>query len=606
MHRSSRFTLSALSLALSLATGSAAAQSTYSSTVFFGDSLTDSGHFRPVLVQIGGSQAAIVGRFSTNPGLVWSEFLADHYGTQTDAVSDNQGGSNYAAGGARVGANAVTALGVAPSVTNQVASYLGTGGTADPNALYTVWGGANDLFAVAAGAPAQATIGAAVTAEVGAIATLQQAGAQYVLVPNIPDLGKTPQFLAGGAVASAAGTQLATTYNTALYSGLASAGLRVIPLDTFSLIAEVAASPSTYGFVNATSPACGAVSSVTCVPTNYASPDAAQSYVFADGVHPTTAAHQIIAQYAQSVLEGPRQVSLLSHSATVTGRARAEQVAQHRFEAPDDGLRWWGNLRGDSQRYAHGNLYDGVVPSGLFGIDWVRQGLVLGGFAGYGQGKQDFGNRGGDFEQRDTTLGLYGAWYGEQAWVNGQVSYSWLGYDVDRQVQLGAASRHHTGSPDGSNLTAAVSAGFDFGEGTFRHGPVLGLVSQNVKIDGYAESGTASSALTYPEQDIDSLVGSAGWQLRYTVNDHFAPYARVTYDREFEDAPEQAFAQLQSIPGLAPYAVPGLQYDDSYATAVIGARGSWGGLGSNIGAMTTLGRESGHDTTLFVSLTGSF
>ena len=35
----------------------------------------------------------------------------------------------------------------APSLTTQVNAYLAAnGGHADPNALYTVWGGANDLF----------------------------------------------------------------------------------------------------------------------------------------------------------------------------------------------------------------------------------------------------------------------------------------------------------------------------------------------------------------------------------------------------------------------------------------------------------------------------
>src|SRR5690606_32176832 len=112
-------------------------------------------------------------------------------------------------------------LGAIPALTTQVNSYLSAnGGRADPNALYTVWGGANDLFAVAGGADPATTIGGAVTAQVGIIGTLQNAGARYILVPTIPDLGVTPQFRAGGAANMAAGTQLATTYNTALYGAI--------------------------------------------------------------------------------------------------------------------------------------------------------------------------------------------------------------------------------------------------------------------------------------------------------------------------------------------------------------------------------------------------
>ncbi len=73
--------------------------------------------------------------------------------------------------------------------------------------------------------------------------------------------------------------------------------------------------------------------------------------------------------------------------------------------------------------------------------------------------------------------------------MNGQVSYTWLSYDVNRKVQLGPATREHGGSPDGSNLTAALNAGYEFGtEGGFRHGPIASVIWQKVKIDGYTEA----------------------------------------------------------------------------------------------------------------------
>ena len=146
----------ALAAALALAAAPALAQ-TYSQTVFFGDSLTDSGFFRPFLVQQN-PQAAILGRFTTNPGLVWSEYLADFYGTNaapawglTATGIVNATGTNFAAGGARItlqpGFPPSPPTSFAPSLSQQINAYLGrNGGRADPNALYTVWGGANDLF----------------------------------------------------------------------------------------------------------------------------------------------------------------------------------------------------------------------------------------------------------------------------------------------------------------------------------------------------------------------------------------------------------------------------------------------------------------------------
>ncbi|HSR64372.1 MAG TPA: SGNH/GDSL hydrolase family protein, partial [Xanthomonadaceae bacterium] len=242
---------SLLAAALAVAATPAFAADSYtqfSNTVFFGDSLSDSGHFRPALVQMLGPNGALIGRFTTNPGLVWGEYVAGYYGG--NPASDNQGGTDYAVGGARVGVDGSSGLGPIPSLATQLGTYLAAnGGHADPNALYSVWGGANDLFSITDPATAPATIGAAVTGEIGLVGALQQAGARYVLVANVPDLGVTPAY-SGSPLTAGFGTQLAAGYNAALFDGLASQGLRVIPLDAFSLLHEIIADPSLYGFTN--------------------------------------------------------------------------------------------------------------------------------------------------------------------------------------------------------------------------------------------------------------------------------------------------------------------------------------------------------------------
>lgn len=600
---------SLMAVAIALAAVPAMAQSPYSRTVFIGDSLTDAGYFRPLLPA---AVQPVTGQFTTNPGWTWAQHVANYYGTDASAHGNGQNGDNYAIGGARVGVDTSQVL--APgtpavpvySLKTQTAQYLAAnGGKADPNALYSVWGGANDLFAIQAGAPLVSTLTNAVTDQVGIVGTLKAAGAQYIVVPTIPDVGLTPGARAGGPAAMAAGTALAKAYNDALFGGLKAAGLQVIPVDTFHILQEIVANPAQYGFVNVTSPACTTASSLTCNPTSYATPNAANSYVFADGVHPTTATHEMLGQYTLSILEAPRYQQILTHSAQTVGRSRADQVSWHLGGRPADGLSWWGNLRGDMQRYAHADLYDGMAPAGLFGVDWARDGMVVGGFAGYGRMDADFGNSKGDFTQSDTSLGLFAGWYGDRAWVNGQVSYSWLDYDVTRKLQLGPATRIHKGSPEGSNLTAALNAGYEFGtEGGFRHGPVAAVIWQKVKLDGYLESNPSASALGYANQDVDSTVGRLGWQARFdggTVK----PYVQVTYDHEFEDD-TQAGAWLQSMPDAGTYKVPGLSFDKDYATAVLGARLQLWGLSSNIGMSTTALQKRARDVSLFATVSGSF
>jgi outer membrane lipase/esterase len=604
-----------LAAALAFAAAPALAQQApFSQTVFFGDSLSDSGHFRPVLIQLLGPNGALIGRFTTNPGLVWSEYLAAEYGT--DATSDNQGGTNYAVGGALVGTNTAGGLGPIPSLKSQVTAYLAAnGGHADPNALYSVWGGANDMFTITNPANAPAVIGGAVTAEIGIVGTLQGAGAQYILVANLPDLGLTPASRAGGAAGMAQGTALATAYNNALFGGLASAGLSVIPVDTFHFLQEVVADPSAYGLTNVTTPGCltqpapAGSSSLFCNPASFANPSVPTSYLFADAIHPSTAAHAMLAQLAEAMIEGPRQIAVLPHVESGIGRARAGRVDAH-LSAPSgegNGMRWWADVRADSQRYGDGDNYDGIGPALSVGVDWRSGGFTYGGFAGYGRQGMDWGLNRGSFDQSDATLGAYAGWRSGSLWLNGQASYTQVSYDIDRTVRIGQATRVHSGSPDGTNLSIGASAGWDFGAGDFRHGPVLSVLSQQIDVDGYAESDPAmSSSLAFPDQSFDSLIGSAGWQFSWSPTDRIHPYGRLTWDREFEDAPAQAFASAQSIPGSLQYAVPGVAFDDSYGTLLLGARTTLMGLDADVGTSLTFGQAGGNDATVFVSVGNRF
>lgn len=599
---------STLAAALALAAAPVLAQQgQFSRTIFFGDSLTDAGHYRPVLIDAIGPSGALIGQSTTNPGFVWAQHVASHYGTDRFANGNGQGGDNYAVSGARVTEDTVGSLGPTPSVTTQVRTYL-AGGAADPDALYTVWAGANDLFAIAAGAPVESTLATAVGGQVQVIGGLQAAGARYVLVPTLPDMGQTPAARAQGPAAQAQLTALASAYNDTLFSGLDTAGLRVIPLNTFSFLQEVIADPGTYGFGNVTGVACTVEQSITCNPNSLVSPDAANTYLFADGVHPTTGGHAALGDFAISVLEAPAQIAVLPQSVAVVGRSRAERVAWHVDGRPQaDGQGMWFDLRGDYQRYDDGDAYDGLAPALTVGFDWTRGNTVFGVFGGYGVTRQDWGLSRGDFRHKDATIGGFLGWYGENgAWVNGQVSWSSIDIDTNRHVRLGPALRQHRGSADGENLTAAVHAGWNFESGALTHGPVLAVISQRIDVDGFEESDSElSTALGYPDQSYDSLVGSVGWQVALR-DGAIRPYLRATWDREFEDAPEEAFARVLSLPSTGEFAVPALAYDDRYATVTLGARTGLYGMQANFGVSGTLSHRDGGNSTVFVSLNRAF
>jgi len=162
----------------------------FSGFYVFGDSLSDAGYYRPFLAGLGlpASVVGQLGRFTTNPGPVWSEIVSSYYG-YTPAPSNVSGGNIYAQGGAQ------------RPVSTQIDEFLArSGGAADPNALYAVWAGGNDFLqnsqALATGAitsaQLQTNVLGAATAEIQQIARLQAAGARYILVFGLPDIGGTP------------------------------------------------------------------------------------------------------------------------------------------------------------------------------------------------------------------------------------------------------------------------------------------------------------------------------------------------------------------------------------------------------------------------------
>ena len=202
-------------VAFALATGFAPA-ATFSQAWFFGDSLTDGGAFSGVGGLPDGS------RWTTNNAPNHADVLAAALGLKVSATNTltgyNPGGNNYAQGGA-LSINPVDPtkpnkgpFGVlSPNYSDninidnlpaQVSAYLArTGGKADPNALYFVWTGGNDIpAAVEAGVKggsvaAQASILQAAGSLAGQLGALKAAGAKLIIAPNLPAFGNTPAAL---------------------------------------------------------------------------------------------------------------------------------------------------------------------------------------------------------------------------------------------------------------------------------------------------------------------------------------------------------------------------------------------------------------------------
>ena len=591
---------SLLAVALLSASLPAAAQ-TFNNTIFFGDSLTDSGTFQLALAQnpaVGPSGAALIGKFTTNPYLVWSEQLARRYGVVLKP--SNVGGSNYAVGGARAGVDSAGPVGPQPAVRTQVGAYLAAhGGKADPNALYSVWAGGNDMLGVMAGLPAQTTIAAAVTSQVQTVGALQAAGARYILVPTLPDLGLTPAARAAGAVGMAGATQGAQAYNAGLYGGLTGNGISFIPVDTFGLLREVSANAAAFGYTNVTGMACTNAQSLTCLPANYAAPNAPETYMFADSVHPTGKTHTIMADLAYSMIEGPRMVQLAGYSLSNSGAMRADRVYGAASTPAADGTRWWADIRGTMQDYDDGDVYDGAGAGLLLGGTFGSGGLSFGPFIGFTKQSNDAGNDMGSFDQTESTLGGFVRWTGGPVWATAQASYSKVSSDIDREVKLGPVTRVHSGSHDGNALALGAQVGLNFSHGNIEHGPFIGALKQKIELDGYVESDpTLSTALSFNDRTVDRTTARAGWRAQFN-HGNLKPYASISWNRDLKDPLEQTSATALST--NVTYSVPAVNFDRTFGVVNAGVKTALLGHDADVGISATVSQSDALQAMVYAS-----
>lgn len=591
-----RASLAATAVALALAAADASAQ--FTNVFFFGDSLTDSGSYKPVL-------PPGTGLFTTNPGPVWSQVFAARYGL--DAVPANQGGTNFAQGGARVtslpGVPNVAPTGTATPIAAQVAELVGRG-PLDPGALHVVWGGANDIFfqlgALSAGtitpAQLQANVGAAAASLVQQVGVLDAAGARNVIVFNLPDIGRTPGGTASGQPAQI--SAIAGLFNSTLRGGLDTLGVPTIRVDIFSLFNEILANPGAFGFTNVTTPACGTTPSLLCTSANLVAPDAASTFVFADGVHPTTAAHAVIAEVVASMVEGPARIGVLAEAPLAVEQAAFRAIdarmisavnaprATNRFDA-------WVS-------YDYGrNDFDGPFVAGDADVNTIAAGgdiklsdrLLIGGAVSYSNNDGDFGGGNGGYTLKELTGTVYagygtGPWYVGVTLGAGDLDFS----DVHRNIRLGAASRTESGETTGWHAMGSVLGGYWLTYGDWLHGPYARLSYQEIHVRGYSERGSDSTALSYGEQERKSFVTSLGWQLSGRIA-NVRPFARVAWHYESED--DERFVSASSVTLGGGYSVQVIKPDRDYFQYLVGASADFGGVTGYVTGSATSGRSDG-------------
>lgn len=249
--------------------------------VVFGDSLSDNGN---TLAAAGVPKPPYYdGRWTDGPN--WVDYFPGlaHLSPATAYLQNH--GTNFAVGGSS-----------SPLLGVQITIYLAAnGGHANKDDLYAIWIGADDF---SAGVNTSTTVN---SIQAG-LALLSAAGAEKIILLNLPDISLTPEVIAAGGAAVQAAKQFVTTVNTNLQARIPLEafllGIKLTYVDVNAVFTQVVERPMLFGFSNSSGAAFNTSTGVIQPNPN--------SYVFWDGFHPTTPAHYLAAQMVFSRFLAPR------------------------------------------------------------------------------------------------------------------------------------------------------------------------------------------------------------------------------------------------------------------------------------------------------------
>ncbi|HFI5308620.1 autotransporter outer membrane beta-barrel domain-containing protein [Serratia liquefaciens] len=385
---------------------------------------------------------------------------------------------------------------------------------------------------------------------------LTAAAAQGSAIPQVQQ-AIAAQLIAAYDSLSAQAAQLTDFYNQSEDHLLAQGGGNIVRVDVNKLFGEAIANPAQFGFTNTAGMACPpGVSSAVCRSTMPGF-DSSQAYLFADHFHPSPQAHLLIADYIQAVLDGPAQVVALNQATAAIARdsratldSRFQQLRSG--ENPQGSLGVFGGYAGQHYDYSS-NLAAGegnaTTHNLTVGVDYqLTDGWLIGALISGSNDDQQPSSR-YDYKARGllfsafTALELF-----ENGWVNADLHYATMNYDdIRRSMQLGALTRTETGSTDGKQWGARITAGYDFPVTSYlTTGPMAQFAWDYSNVSGYSEDGNDSTAMRFNDQTYHSQIGALGWRLDSKFG-LFNPYAEVSYQHQFGDDVYRAGGGLKSM-----------------------------------------------------------
>lgn len=556
-----------------------AAPAPYSKFIVFGDSLNDAGQFSDP----GGPPGSTL-RFTNRVGPTYMDgsgevkaanstqllggklgFSPDQTAASTSAVRASQGlpdGNDWATGGYRTDQILDSITTTSDTGERSRPGYLPSNGfRADPNALYYLSGGGNDFLQGQVTSLDQAS--AAADRLVSSVQTLQQAGAKYIMVWLLPDIGLTPAI--NGSPLQAFTSQLSAQFNTELVSQLQHVNAEVIPLNIPALLKETFANPAQFGLATDQNLTATCFSGDSCTENakygiNSATPDPTK-LIYNDDVHPTETGQRLIADYAYSLLAAPWELTLLPEMAQATLRAHQDELRnqwQADWENWQNVGQWRAIVAGGGQHLDFDDQSSAASADGngynlnIGGSYRLNEAWRVGVAAGFYRQKLEAGNDNSEYKL-NTYMGTAFAQYQQNRWwADAAMTAGHLNYDnLERKFDLGVNERGEKGDTNGVVLAIGGRLGYDIAQqasSPWHLSPFVSADYAKVQVDGYSENGNDSTALTFGDQKRTSKRLGVGLQGKYQITPQTQVFGEIAHEREYEDDTQDLTMNLNSLP----------------------------------------------------------
>tara|TARA_B100001113_G_C21116284_1_gene625485 strand:- start:679 stop:3201 length:2523 start_codon:yes stop_codon:yes gene_type:complete len=266
--------------------------------IVFGDSLSDMGNAKNSILNVPDVPPYWDNRFSN--GKVWIDYVSEYYGVSTSIGSGSQAGDNRAFGGSQTGQG--YSYFVLPNVGTQINNYLADVQANIPSDnIVSLWAGGNDFLYGTANSD---TIIANVESH---IRQLVGAGANELIIPNLPPLEKTPEGLSRTQNQQNEMSSEIISYNSKLLNLITDLenelGVKIHHIDAWTAFNDVVQNKESLGFSNVQDAACSDSSGIIISIFLPICDDSSSlvsnvdEYLFFDKAHPTRVMHKFISQF---------------------------------------------------------------------------------------------------------------------------------------------------------------------------------------------------------------------------------------------------------------------------------------------------------------------